>query len=120
MTDNTVSNQRTVPDRGKCWQSRIAGWASYEMRVLWERIVFAVHALFTMWEEVHRKGRFGYFGFHYRGSIGAYRNRLADYLTLEPGGAKQVLILKVGSSSQYRGRIVSRDNRGKKSWRVET
>ena len=66
------------------------------MRVLWERIVVAVHALSTMWEEVHRKGHLNHLGFHYRGAVGAYRNRLADYLTLEPGGAEQVLILKVG------------------------
>jgi hypothetical protein len=69
--------------------------ASYDVRVLWERIVVAVHAVSTMWEEVHRKGRLGPFGLHYRCADGAYRNRLADYLTLEQGGTGQVLILKV-------------------------
>ena len=68
--------------------------ASYEVRVLWERIVVAVHALSAMWEEAHRKGRPGPLGFHYRCADGAYRNRLADYLALEQGGTGQVLILK--------------------------
>ena len=68
---------------------------SYEVRVLWERIVVAVHTLSTMWEEVHWKGRLGPVGFHYRCAGGAYRNRLADYLAREQGGTGSVLTLKV-------------------------
>ena len=67
-----------------------------------------------MWEEVRRQGHVDLFGFRYRGAVGAYWNRLADYHTLERRAAEQVLILRVQSSSRYRGRIVSRDNRGKK------
>ena len=69
--------------------------ASYDVRVLWERIVVAVHTLSTMWEEVHRKDRLDPVGVHYRCADGAYRNRLADYLALEQDGRGQVLILKV-------------------------
>jgi hypothetical protein len=69
--------------------------ASYEVRILRERIVVAVHTLSAMWEEVHRKGRLGPYGFHYRRADGAYRNRLADYFAREQGGTGQVLILKV-------------------------
>ena len=61
------------------------------MPVLWERIVFAVHALSTMWEEVHRQGHLNHFGYHHRFPVGAYRNRLADYLILEQDGAGRLL-----------------------------
>jgi hypothetical protein len=67
------------------------------MRVLWERIVIAVHELYTMREEVHRKDRLGHCGFLYRFAVGACRSRLADYLSLEHDGTGRVLILKVAA-----------------------
>jgi protein tyrosine/serine phosphatase len=56
-----------------------------------------------MWEEVHRKDRLGHFGFLYRFAVGACRNRLADYLFLEHGGAGRVLILKVAEQFTVQG-----------------
>jgi hypothetical protein len=67
------------------------------VRVLWERIIIAVHELFTMWEEVHRKDRVGHFDFLYRFAVGDCWIRLADYLSLEHYGTGRVLILKVAA-----------------------